>query len=137
MSVSGHFWGEPMKLHPRAIIRLSIVLALAFWLLDSCIHYFLYREPTFQIIPQDSNELWMRVLICLLIVSLGVTIARSRTTRRLEADASAHGSDANVTLVRLHMLARRVETSQLTPEEFYALAKAAIQPVVERWIAQG
>lgn len=131
-----------MKLYPRAIVRLSIVLALAFWLVDSCIHYFLYREPTFQIIPQDLNELWMRILICLLIVSLGVTIARSGTTRRPEAnagqaDASAHGSDVNVTLVRLHMLARRVETSQLTPEEFYALAKAAIQPAVERWIAQG
>ena len=131
-----------MKLHPRTIVRLSIVLALVFWLLDSCIHYFLYREPVFQIIPQDLNELWMRVLVCLLIVSLGVTVARSGTTRRSEAnagqtDAGAHGSDVTVTLVRLHMLARRVETSQLTPEEFYALAKAAIQPAVERWIAQG
>ncbi|NIO43697.1 MAG: hypothetical protein GTO41_28195 [Burkholderiales bacterium] len=131
-----------MKLHPRAIVRLSIVLALAFWLLDSCIHYFLYREPTFQIIPQDLNELWMRALICLLIVSLGVTIARSGTIPRPQAnagqaDASAHGGDVNVTLVRLHMLARRVETGQLTPEEFYALAKAAIQPAVQRWIAQG
>lgn len=125
-----------MRLHPRAVVLLSIILALAFWLVDSCIHYFLYREPTFQIIAQDVNELWMRSLICLLIVISGVTVARSGIIPRPRANtgqgaASARGSDVDVTLVRLHMLTRRVETNQLTPEDFFALAKAAIQPTVE------
>lgn len=126
-----------MKLHPRAVALLSIILALAFWLADSCIHYFLYREPTFQLIPQDINELWMRTVICFLILSLGVVLARSGLARRQWADATqansnVHRSQFDVVIVRLHMLVRRVETNQLTPEEFYALSKAAIQPTVDK-----
>ena len=129
-----------MKLHPRAVVLLSIVLAFAFWLADSCVHYFLYREPTFQLIPQDINELWMRIVIFLLILSLGVVLARSGTTQRgadtVQAHSNVRGSALEIAIVRLHMLARRVETNQLTPEEFYALAKAALQPTVDRLMAR-
>lgn len=130
-----------MKLHPRAVVLLSIILAFAFWLADSCIHYFLYREPAFQLIPQDINELWMRMVIFLLILGMGVVFARIAVTGGQRTDtvgthADSQGRAFDVAIVRLHMLARRVETNQLTPEEFYALARAAIQPAIDSLVTQ-
>ena len=51
---------------------ISISIALLFWFFDSFIHYFGYGEETFEIIPPDFNELWMRLLIVVLIVAFGV-----------------------------------------------------------------
>lgn len=125
-----------MKLQPRAVVLLSIILALAFWLVDSCIHYLLYREPTFQFIPPDINELWMRIVICLLILSLGVTLARSGTTRQeinaVAADLYPYRRELESAIVQLHYIALGVETNQLTPKEFYVRARAAIQPTMDR-----
>lgn len=47
-------------------------IALIFWFLDSFIHYFVYGELHFEVIPDDFNELWMRALIVVLLVSFGV-----------------------------------------------------------------
>ena len=125
-----------MKLYPRAVVLLSIILALAFWLVDSCVHFFVYREPVFQLIPQDINELWMRIVICLLILSLGVTITRSGTARQevnaLQADLHPYRRELESAIVQLHYIALGVETNQLTPEDFYVRARTAIQPTVDR-----
>jgi hypothetical protein len=50
----------------------SIVMALTFWFFDSLIHHFLYKEPQFELVPEDFNELWMRSAIVLLIMLFGV-----------------------------------------------------------------
>ncbi len=58
------------KKHLFAVI--SILVALLFWFSDSMIHYFGYGEPGFEFVPSDFNELWMRCIIVVLIVTLGV-----------------------------------------------------------------
>lgn len=50
----------------------ACVTALVFWFFDSTVHYFLYKEPEFHIIPDDFNELWMRAVIVLLIMLFGM-----------------------------------------------------------------
>jgi hypothetical protein len=51
---------------------LGVGIAIAFWLFESFVHFFAHKEPVFEIIPHDPNELWMRIVICLLIVAFGV-----------------------------------------------------------------
>jgi len=59
----------------------AFTIAVVFWFLDSTIHYFVYGEPQFEFMPDDFNELWMRSLIVLLIISFGIYADYS--TRRL------------------------------------------------------
>ena len=55
----------------RNYFKLSILIATSFWFLESLIHSMAFNEP-FTIIPIDSlNELWMRSLICILIIGFG------------------------------------------------------------------
>ena len=51
---------------------IAFTLALIFWFFDSSVHYFLYNEPQFELIPNEFNELWMRVIIVLLIIFFGI-----------------------------------------------------------------
>jgi len=51
---------------------ISISFALLFWFSDSIVHYFGYGEHTFEVLPSDLNELWMRCVIVVLIVAFGV-----------------------------------------------------------------
>ena len=46
--------------------------ALFFWVLESALHFFVFGEPHFELIPSELNELWMRVVIVFLIMLLGV-----------------------------------------------------------------
>lgn len=50
----------------------SIPFALSYWFFDSAVHYFGYGEFEFEIIPSEFNELWMRVMIFVLLVSFGI-----------------------------------------------------------------
>lgn len=49
----------------------AITIAVAFWFADSAIHYFVYDEHELEFLPADFNELWMRALIVVLLVSFG------------------------------------------------------------------
>ena len=51
----------------------GFALAVAFWVFESFIHRFVQGEPSFEFLPSDPNELWMRVIICLLIILFGVS----------------------------------------------------------------
>jgi len=56
-------------------IRYSIVafvIAFMFWFFDASIHYFVYGESQFEYFPGDFNELWMRVVIIILLLILGI-----------------------------------------------------------------
>jgi hypothetical protein len=68
-----------MKKRKYSIV--AFVIALMFWFLDASIHYFVYREPQFEIIPDDFNELWMRAVIILLVILFGIYADSS--TRKL------------------------------------------------------
>ena len=48
-------------------------MALLFWVLEAAIHYYLFGEPQFEIFPTETNELWMRSFIVVLIVCLGIS----------------------------------------------------------------
>ena len=50
----------------------SFVVAIIFWFFESSIHYFIREEPQFEIIPNDLNEIWMRIVIVLLIILFGI-----------------------------------------------------------------
>ena len=52
--------------------KMAFPFALSFWLLDSLIHYFVYGEFEFEIIPSDFNELWMRCIIFILLMIFGL-----------------------------------------------------------------
>lgn len=49
-----------------------LLIAIVFWFFDSAIHYFIYKEPQFELMPDDFNELWMRIVIILLLILFGM-----------------------------------------------------------------
>lgn len=49
----------------------GVVLALAFWFLESGIHYFLLGDLSFEVIPHDFNDLWKRTVIVTLFILFG------------------------------------------------------------------
>jgi PAS domain S-box-containing protein len=53
-------------------IKFAVPIALCYWFLDSVIHYFVYNESAFEIIPSDGNDLWMRISIFILLISFGL-----------------------------------------------------------------
>jgi hypothetical protein len=50
----------------------SFAFAAFYWLVDSYIHWFLFNEPEFELLPSDTNELWMRIAVFVLILCFGV-----------------------------------------------------------------
>lgn len=50
----------------------SFFIAMVFWFFDAAIHYFIYKEDQFELIPDDFNELWMRIVIILLLILFGI-----------------------------------------------------------------
>ena len=69
---------------------LGIVLALFYWFAESVIHRFVYAEEFFEVVPSDLNELLMRLLIIVLIVSFGLFADnRARKIRDSEQDKHA------------------------------------------------
>lgn len=57
-------------------IKSSLVFALLFWILESTIHYFIFNDHEFELIPQEANELWMRIIIFILLISFGLFAER-------------------------------------------------------------
>jgi hypothetical protein len=49
-----------------------VILSVVFWLADSLIHKFVYAEEVFELIPKDFDELWMRTLIIVLLIGIGL-----------------------------------------------------------------
>jgi len=71
-------------------LKVSILIALAYWLLDSAIHHLAYGESKFQLIPSDFNELWMRSIILVLLICFGV-FADHYTNKIIEKDLQKYG----------------------------------------------
>ncbi|OGT32932.1 MAG: hypothetical protein A2W28_01390 [Gammaproteobacteria bacterium RBG_16_51_14] len=78
-------------MHKRNYIPLGIILGLFSWAAESFLHWFSSAGETFEIIPTDLNELWMRVFIFILLVCFGVyadyhtkaLVARQEETRKI------------------------------------------------------
>lgn len=66
---------------------LGIGLALLYWVAESLIHRFVYAEASFEIVPSEPNEFWMRLLIIALILGFGVFADnRARKIRKSERE---------------------------------------------------
>jgi len=64
----------------RKFTRLGFVVAMLFWLVESVIHRYIFHEATFELIPSEPNEIWMRSLVFFLIIGLGL-YADSQTSK--------------------------------------------------------
>jgi len=69
-----------LKTHKYAIS--GLIISVFFWLFDSAVHYFFYREPKFEVIPSDFNELWMRSSIFFIVIGFGAYVDFSVNGRR-------------------------------------------------------
>jgi len=56
----------------RIFTIVCLVISFVFWFSDAALHFFIYGEPEFEIIPTDINELWMRSVIVVLLIVFGV-----------------------------------------------------------------
>lgn len=56
----------------RIFTIVCLVISFTFWFSDSLLHFYIYGEPKFEIIPNDTNELWMRSVIVVLLIVFGV-----------------------------------------------------------------
>lgn len=70
-------------------LKLSILLAFSYWCFDSVMHYFVYGEFHFEIIPKDFDELWMRCIIFILLISFGL-FADYHTKKLIEKNTEKH-----------------------------------------------
>lgn len=72
----------------KPILYYSIALSASVWLGESLFHYWVF-DPLhpFEIIPSDHNELWMRLLLCGIIILFGVYIQiQSNKKKALEEE---------------------------------------------------
>jgi predicted negative regulator of RcsB-dependent stress response len=67
----------------RNYITIAVLIAAISWMAESLIHFFIYGEERFEVIPADFNEFCMRTLIAILIIGFGIYIAY-RTTKQTE-----------------------------------------------------
>ncbi|MBL1278578.1 MAG: hypothetical protein COB30_021090 [Ectothiorhodospiraceae bacterium] len=81
---------------------------------DSIIHYYLYGEKSFEIIPGDFNELWMRGVIVILLVSFGAYVEIS-TKKLIEKEKQLEASLIYHSIVRAshHILNNLLNQMQL------------------------
>lgn len=56
----------------RRYTIIAFIIAFVFWFIDASIHYYVYDEPQYEIIPGEFDELWMRVIIILLVIFFGI-----------------------------------------------------------------
>jgi hypothetical protein len=68
----------------RVFTIAAIVIAAIFWNFDAALHFILYGEPRFELIPDDLNELWKRLVIAVLIVLFGLYADRSARKQLLQ-----------------------------------------------------
>lgn len=52
---------------------IGFFIGILIWLLESIVHHFIFNDPSFEVIPHDINEIWMRSCIFFLFVSFGVS----------------------------------------------------------------
>ncbi len=70
-------------------LKFSIPLALAYWFIDSAVHYLGYGELEFEFVPSDFNEFWMRTVIFILLLAFGA-FADYHTNKIIKKDAEKH-----------------------------------------------
>ena len=61
-----------LLIRSHRFLFITIFLSIVFWFVESSLHFLVFnQEDHFEIIPHDFNELWMRIVICILIIVTG------------------------------------------------------------------
>lgn len=61
------------KLVKRPVLLISLAVSIFVWLGESLVHYVIFDYGhSLEIIPHDVNELWMRIVICSIIIIFGI-----------------------------------------------------------------
>ncbi|MDH3976207.1 MAG: hypothetical protein OEV42_18195 [Deltaproteobacteria bacterium] len=50
----------------------ALLISLFYWIIESVIHWRIFLEAGFELIPSEFNELWMRIIIIILFLSFGI-----------------------------------------------------------------
>ena len=117
----------------RVFTIAAIVIAMIFWNFDSALHYFAYKEPTFDFIPDDFNELWMRLVIVVLIVLLGVYADRSARKQLIQEKQQVALNTYNSMIHATHHILNNL-LNQMQLFEMEALKSTDFNPDIIRII---
>jgi hypothetical protein len=72
-----------LRLVRQPVLIFSLTVCLLFWIGESLFHYWVFNHGhPFELIPSDQNELWMRLLICILLVIIGAFAQRQANRKR-------------------------------------------------------
>lgn len=95
----------------------GILVALAFWFFDSFIHFFIYGEEQYALLPDDFNELWMRIVIVSLVILFGLYadyVSQKLVRREKELEAlQVYNSMINATHHILNNLLNQLQLIRL------------------------
>ena len=83
------------------MIQLGIVLSIVFWVLETTIHTYIFQEDTFvrELFPTyDPNELWMRFVVCAILIFFGLH-ADIEINRRRRAEDKLKKSEEELQLL--------------------------------------
>ena len=128
--------GWRMDRHKFSLMGLG--LALVYWLAESVIHRFVYREAFFDILPSDQNEFSMRLLIIVLIVGFGLFADnRARKIRKSEQEKHAvYVATVRSTQHILNNLLNQLQLAFLDLEKEHCL-ESETRRLLERSIREG
>lgn len=90
----------------------SCVMAVIFWIFESAMHYYVHEEPQFEIIPGESNELWMRIIIVFLITLFGI-LSDSFTNRIMRKQLEVARTYNSMLHVSQHIINNLLNQMQL------------------------
>lgn len=90
----------------------AMVVAIGYWLLDSALHKFVFSGGEFVIFPVDPDELWMRFMIVLLLVSFGV-YADKKTREVMEKEKEKYSIFSATVSSAQHILNNLLNNMQL------------------------
>lgn len=72
------------RVFSKPILIFSILLSLLLWIGESYFHYWVFDPGhPFEFIPSDQNELWMRLLICGIVIVFGAYGQRQANKKRI------------------------------------------------------
>jgi hypothetical protein len=98
---------------------LGIGLAFLYWFAESGIHRLVYAEESFEVLPSDVNEIWMRLLIIVLIVCFGL-FADNRARKIKASEQEKHAVFVATVRSTQHILNNLLNQLQLV---FFDLEK--------------
>ena len=125
----------------QSILIISLIFAAISWLGESLVHFAIldYGHP-FELIPGDSNELWMRAVICSLIVIFGIYVqthankkmdVEEEKMRTLKATMNTVEDRLGNALAGIKLLLAGAEESNLVNKEMYQKATILIDDAFE------